>query len=132
MLNEFSNSNFTDIEKQAQELVRNYFASGDAEHFEKLFGSADSVLEALLFIIFQEAVDANDLIPTTYLHQATEKQKADLHCDECDSNHDGGIEASPVYLVPAIVLRQMMHSAMTIGMKYQKDTTKLENIWRDE
>ena len=124
----------TDIEKQAQELVKNYFDSGDSEHFDKLFGTDESVLEALLYIIFQEALDANDLIPTTYLHQATPEQEAQLgsncECGECAGGD--GSHASPVFLVPAIVLRQMMQSAMAIGMKYQKDTSRLDNIWGGE
>ena len=120
----------TDIEKQAQELVKNYFESGDSKHFDKLFGTDESVLEALLYIIFQEALNCNDLIPTTYLHQATPEQEKSLgdhvDCDDCGGD---GVHASPVYLVPAIVIRNLMQSAMAIGMKYQKDTSKLDNLW---
>ena len=120
----------TDVEKQAKQMVKDFVASGDAEHFGKLFQTEDSVLEALLYIIFQEAVECGDLTGTQFLFKATPEQTKLLgECDECDED---GVHASPVFLAPAITLRHMMFSAMTIGMKYQKDTSRLDNIWGGE
>ena len=126
------NEELTEVELEAMEMVKNYFESGSADTIQELFKSEDSVLEAILYTIYQEALNSGDLMPTTYLHQASPEQMQ-LVKDQCDcgeSNHDDHVPASPVFLAPAIVLRHMMHSAMCIGIHYQKNISKLDNIWR--
>ena len=128
------NEELTEVEIEAHEMVKNYFESGSADTIQELFKSEDSVLEAILYTIYQEALNSGDLMPTTYLHQASPEQMAlvkDL-CDCGESNHDDHVPASPVFLAPAIVLRHMMHSAMCIGIHYQRNTSKLESIWRTD
>lgn len=128
------NEELTEVEIEAREMVNNYFESGSADTIQELFKSEDSVLEAILYTIYQEALNSGDLMPTTYLHQASPEQMAlvkDL-CDCGESNHDEHVPASPVFLAPAIVLRHMMHSAMCIGIHYQQNISKLDNIWRAE
>ena len=128
------NEELTEVELEAMEMVKNYFESGSADTIQELFKSEDSVLEAILYTIYQEALNSGDLMPTTYLHQASPEQMAlvkDL-CDCGESNHDEHVPASPVFLAPAIVLRHMMHSAMCIGIHYQQNISKLDNIWRAE
>ena len=125
------NEELTEVEIEAMEMVKNYFESGSADTIQELFKSEDSVLEAILYTIYQEALNSGDLMPTTYLHQASPEQMA-LVKDLCDCggpDHEGHVPASPVFLVPAIVLRHMMHLAMCIGIHYQKKTSKLESIW---
>lgn len=125
------NEELTQGEVEAREMVKNYFESGSAESIQELFKNDDSVLEAILYTIYTEAIASGDLMSTTYLHQATQEEQESLGdhnaCGDCNGD---GVHASPVFLAPAIVLRHMMHSAMCIGIHYQKDISRLDNIWR--
>ena len=127
---DMSGKGLTEVEKEAQEMVKNYFESDSADAIQKLFKSEDSVLEAILYTFYTEAVGCGDLMPTTYLHQATPEEEHTLgeqcKCSECGGD---GVHASPVFLAPAITLRHMMHSAMCIGIHYQQNISKLDNIW---
>ena len=127
MLNDFE---MGEAEKEAEEMVKDYFASGSADSIQALFKNEDSVLEAILYTIYQEAANSGDIMPTTYVHQASPEQMALIDSCDCGGpDHEGHVPASPVFLVPAIVLRHMMHLAMCIGIHYQKKTSKLESIW---
>ena len=129
MLNNFE---MDEAEREAVEMVKDYFESGSADSIQALFAGDGSVLEAILYTIYQEALNSGDLMPTTYLHQASPEQMG-LIKDSCDcggTDHEDHVPASPVMLAPAIVLRHMMHSAMCIGIHYHKNLSKLVNIWR--
>lgn len=127
MLNE---EQMTEVEQQALEMVHNYLGSSEAVKVNELFCTDDSILEAILYTIYADALKNGDLVPTTYLHQATEAQEKSLgdhsDCEDCDGD---GVHASPVVMAPAIVLRHMMYTAMCLGMHYQKDISNLDNIW---
>ena len=104
-------------------ITKDFYESGGAEEIKNLFGGEDSLLETLLYVIYSEALDAGDLVPTAF------NEKVPCECSE----HQGEEHDIPVLMGTALTMRNLMFVAMSVGIHWQKnegkELKKLEDLW---
>lgn len=110
-------------------ITKDFYESGGADEIKELFGGEDSLLETLLYVIYSEALEAGDLIPTAY----TEKIPCDFTCEKAQHTDTKAEHEVPVVMGTALTMRNLMFVAMSVGIHWQKmegkEVKKLEDLW---
>ena len=110
-----------DLQKQARELIEDLMNSGEADRIRELFCTEDSIVEAVIFELFQQATNVGDIVPTAF--------NKEVKIDDCDctDNH-----LSPIVMMGADIYRCLMLTAFSIGLRFQQNTQNLESLWSVE
>ena len=109
----FEDERFTDLDKQARKIMDELIESGEADRIKDTYCHDDSVVEAIVFSLFNESVSSGDIIPTAF-NKAVEVKDCD--CGD-ESNH-----ISPVVMI----------AAFAVGLRFQRNTQDLESLWSVE
>ena len=110
-----------DLQKQAKELIEDLMNSGEADRIRELFCTEDSIVEAVIFELFEQATNVGDIVPTAF-----NKPVNITDCD-CPDNH-----LSPIVMMGADIYRCLMFTAFSIGLRFQQKTQNLESLWSVE
>ena len=119
----FEDERFTDLDKQARKIMDELIESVEADRIKDTYCHDDSVVEAIVFSLFNESVSSGDIIPTAF-NKAVEVKDCD--CGD-ESNH-----ISPVVMMGADVYRSLMFAAFAVGLRFQRNTQDLESLWSVE